>query len=217
MPGYALRVVEDRMGPRAALALPAAHRVVYVVDGGLDVSAGGPHAPLGANEAWQGGGACQLTAGDEGALAWRWELGPADRVGDPRSDAGGVLKLAREVQLETGERYLMRCDRVDFPLGGVAYTHTHRGPGIRVLLRGGFRVETGGHTIRLGPGEAWFESGPEPVYAAASDSELTSFVRVLVLPAELQGQSSIRYVRPEDQDKPRTQRYTVFVDAAIAI
>lgn len=183
MPGYALRVVEDRIGPRAALALPAAHRVVYVVDGGLDVSADGTHARLGANEAWQGGGACQFTAGGEGALAWRWE----------------------------------RCDRVDFPLGGVAYTHTHRGPGIRVLLRGGFRVETGGHTIRVGPGEAWFESGPEPVYAAASDSELTSFVRVLVLPAELEGQSSIRYVRPEDQDKPRTQRYTVFVDAPIAI
>lgn len=217
MPGYALRVVEDRIGPRAALALPAAHRVVYVVDGGVDVSADGTHARLGANEAWQGGGACQFTAGAEGALAWRWELVPADRVADPRGDAAGVLKLAREVQLETGERYLMRCDRVDFPLGGVAYTHTHRGPGIRVLLRGGFRVETGGHTIRVGPGEPWFESGPEPVYAAASDSELTSFVRVLVLPAELQGQSSIRYVRPEDRDKPRTQRYTVFVDAPIAI
>lgn len=126
MPGYALRVVEDRIGPRAALALPAAHRVVYVVGGGLDVSADGTHARRGANEAWQGGGACLFTAGGEGALAWRWELGPADRVGDPRSDAAGVLKLAREVQLETGERYLMRCDRVDFPLGGVSYGSASR-------------------------------------------------------------------------------------------
>jgi len=34
----------------------------------------------------------------------------------------------------------------------------------------------------------------------------------MVLPAHLKGQRSIRYVRDEDADKPKPQRYTVFVD-----
>jgi hypothetical protein len=65
------------------------------------------------------------------------------------------------------------------------------------------------------PGEAWFERGPEPVYAAASTAEPTSFVRVMILPVALVGKSSIRYVDPADQDKPKTQTYTVFVDQPI--
>lgn len=111
----------------------------------------------------------------------------------------------------------MRCDRVDFPLSGVAYTHTHQGPGIRCLLRGEFRVDTAGKQLLIRPGEAWFEVGPDPVYAEASASELTSFVRVMILPAALKGESSIRYVKPADQEKPRTQTYTVFLDQLIEI
>ncbi|MFM7551703.1 MAG: hypothetical protein ACKO7Q_02485, partial [Actinomycetota bacterium] len=33
---------------------------------------------------------------------------------------------------------LMRCDRVDFPADGVAFLHTHQGPGIRVQVEGRF-------------------------------------------------------------------------------
>ncbi len=109
----------------------------------------------------------------------------------------------------------MRCDRVDFPPGGIAYTHTHRGPGIRCLLAGEIRVEVNGHAHAVKPGEAWFEAGPDPVLAHASDREPTGFVRVMILPRELKGKSSIRYVRPEDQDKPKTQQYQVFCDEFI--
>ena len=111
----------------------------------------------------------------------------------------------------------MRCDRVDFPLGGIAYTHTHRGPGIRCLLQGELRVTVKGLEEVTRPGTAWFESGPEPVYAAASNTELTSFARGMVLPRELKGKSSISYVRPEDRDKPKTQQYTRFVDEFIEL
>ena len=52
---------------------------------------------------------------------------------------------------------------------------------------------------------------PDPVYAEASKTELTAFIRVMVLPRRLLGQSSIRYVKSEDADKPKTQTYTVFV------
>ena len=110
---------------------------------------------------------------------------------------------------------MMRCDRVDFPPGGIAYTHTHQGPGIRCLLAGTIRVEVDGHGRDIAPGEAWFEAGPDPVLALASRDVPTSFARCMILPRALRGKSSIRYVRPEDADKPKTQRYQVFADEPI--
>jgi hypothetical protein len=64
------------------------------------------------------------------------------------------------------------------------------------------------------PGDAWFESGREPVHAIASREAPTSFVRVSILPRELRGKSSIVYVDPAHASvKPR--RYTVHVDEPI--
>jgi quercetin dioxygenase-like cupin family protein len=120
--------------------------------------------------------------------------------------------VSRAVDLEPDQDVLLRCDRVDFPPGGVAYLHTHRGPGIRVLLHGSIRIDTDGSSHAYGPLQAWFEPGPVPVFAAASEQEATAFVRCMVLPAELRGASSIRYERPEDAGKPKAQRYQVFVD-----
>ena len=101
--------------------------------------------------------------------------------------------------VEVGDGWLMRCDRVDFPSGGIAYRHTHPGPGIRYLLHGSIRIESGGEEHEYAPGEAWFESGPEPVYAAASESEDTAFVRCLLLPREWEGKRTIGYVDPADE------------------
>jgi hypothetical protein len=106
----------------------------------------------------------------------------------------------------------MRCDRVDFPPGGVAYTHVHQGPGIRCLLHGEITVTVEGESKTIGRLGSWFEAGPNPVFAAASKTEPTAFVRVMVLPAELQGKSSITYVSEEDRAKPKPQSYTIFVD-----
>jgi hypothetical protein len=123
--------------------------------------------------------------------------------------------LAAQVEVEDG--WLMRHDRVDFPPGGVAYPHTHPGPGIRYLLYGSLRIETEGESHEYGPGEAWFESGPEPVLATSSESEDSAFVRVLLLPPEWAGKRTIRYVDPADDDRPRLQRATVFGERPIAL
>ena len=117
--------------------------------------------------------------------------------------------------VEVGDGWLFRCDRVDFPPGGVAYRHTHPGPGIRYLLHGSIRIESGGEAHEYGPGDAWFESGPEPVYAAASASEETAFVRVLLLPGEWAGKRTIRYVDPADEETLKTQRATVFLEQSL--
>jgi quercetin dioxygenase-like cupin family protein len=108
--------------------------------------------------------------------------------------------------------WLVRCDRVDFPPGGVAYVHTHPGPGLRVLLKGRIRIETQGTSHEYSPFEWWYETGPDPVYAAASETDETAFVRVLVLPQEWAGKRTIRYVDPADEDRPKLQRATVYLE-----
>jgi len=138
--------------------------------------------------------------------ALSWELGEDEPEG---------AKLSAEVDLDPSVEWVMRCDRVDFPPGGIAYTHVHRGPGIRCLLAGTIRVEVNGRAHDIAPGSAWFEAGPDPVLAVASKTGPTAFVRVMILPRELQGKSSIRYVKPEDADKPRLQTYRIFVDEII--
>ena len=137
-----------------------------------------------------------------------WELGK-----QPGPDAA----LAARVELDAQAAWLMRCDRVDFPPGGVAYRHTHPGPGVRRLLFGSIRIDTEGGSHTYGPGGAWFECGPAPVYAAASEAEPSAFVRVLLLPREWKGKRTIRYVDPADEDKPKLQRATVFFDRPVEL
>jgi hypothetical protein len=137
-----------------------------------------------------------------------WELAE-----EARPDAA----LSAPVDLDPAADWLMRCDRVDFPPGGVAYRHTHPGPGIRRLLFGELTIETGGRTRTLGPGEPWFESGPEPVLATGSAVADTAFVRVMLLPREWAGRRTIRYADPADGDKPRLQRATVLLEESIEL
>ena len=82
-------------------------------------------------------------------------------------EAEGAL-VSRFVQLDPFAAWIVRCDRIDFPLGGIAHRHTHPGPGIRYLLHGELEIETEGAPPSTGPGGAWFESGPDPVVARAS-------------------------------------------------
>ena len=110
----------------------------------------------------------------------------------------------------------MRCDRVDFGPGDVALLHGHKGGGIRCLLAGTLEVTVGDRPPRLmRPGDAWFESGREPVLARSSADAPTAFVRVSILPREIRGQSSIVYVDPADAARGRPRRYTVYVDEPI--
>ena len=124
--------------------------------------------------------------------------------------------LAAEVELEPDVEWLLRLDRVDFPPGGVAYRHTHPGPGIRCLVFGSIRIESGGEIHEYGPFEPWFERGPEPVFAAASETEPSAFVRAMLVPREWEGRRTIRYVDPADEVKPKLQRATVFLERPVA-
>ena len=63
---------------------------------------------------------------------------------------------------------------------------------------------------------AWFESGPDPVVATASSHIATSFVRVMLLPAEWAGKRSIHYLDRPDPTAP-AQTASVYLEHALAV
>ena len=210
-----LRLYEDIFSADGALgaAMPAMPRMVFVVHGSATIDG----RTFGDGEAWFGENALALTPGKAGVTCWRFELAPASAAS---GGARGRSVISREKlavsldRLPEGE-LLMRGDSVAFPPGGCAFPHMHQGPGIRCLIDGGIRIDTHGRSTSYGPGGAWFESGPEPVFAQAADRP-TRFIRVMILPRTLVGQSSIAYVNEEDRARPKSQQYKVYVDAPIA-
>jgi hypothetical protein len=203
MANHVFRLITDRLGPRSAFdsPLPAANRVLYVADGMATVTAGGVTATLAANSGWFHSGKIHVVAGAEGAVLLRYELLPMPQPDDDVAAGQGIeshVTLDAVLALDDADGYLMRCDKVELPPGGIAYTHTHQGGGIRCLLKGAFHVTVDDDTKAIAP-----------------DDQPGHFSRVMILPRRLQGQSSIRYVNATDADKPKLQKYTIFVDAFI--
>jgi quercetin dioxygenase-like cupin family protein len=111
---------------------------------------------------------------------------------------------------------VVRCDRVDFPPGGVAYRHVHPGQGVRRILHGELTIDRGDGSPRTyRAGESWHEGADDPVLATASAIGETAFVRVMLLSAEWAGRRTIRYLDPADEDKPRLQRATVLLEVPL--
>jgi hypothetical protein len=216
-PGYELRLLEDTLvgGTTFTLGDADVNRVIYVVHGSVS-SEGATYSD---DQAWHARGPQTIVAGISGATLWRFEL---SRAGDEAANLDALVgttreKLTRPLRWPVGDALLMRNDSVSFPPGGCAYLHTHEGPGIRCLIEGGIRIDTEGHSTSYGPGGAWFESGPEPVFAQAASDRPSRFIRVMILPASLRGRSSIAYVNAEDQAKPKSQVYKGFVDELIEV
>jgi hypothetical protein len=209
-----LRLYEDTLSADATLdaALPPMPRMIFVVHGTATI-AGKAHRD---GEAWFGEGAHTLRPGETGATCWRFELASTRAASGALRGSHVVSREKLAVALDTlpAGDLLMRGDSVAFPPGGCAFLHTHQGPGIRCLIEGGIRIDTHGRSTAYGPGGAWFESGPEPVFAQGADRP-TRFIRVMILPRTLLGKSSIAYVNEEDKARPKSQQYKIYVDAPI--
>jgi len=211
-----LRLYEDVLSSaeNVEFQLPPLPRFIFVVHG--SATAGGAVVNMG--EAWQGEDAITLKPGTAGVTCWRWELTRGDQ-GSTTANAPGMVtheKLTAFLETLPKGELLMRGDSVAFPPGGCAYQHRHQGPGIRCLIEGGIRIDTHGRSTSYGPGGAWYESGPDPVFAQASPDKPSRFIRVMILPRELVGKSSIRYVNESDNAKPKSQQYKIYADAPIS-
>ncbi|MGB7098592.1 MAG: hypothetical protein WBD95_07465 [Xanthobacteraceae bacterium] len=207
-----LRLYEDILPNEAELPLPALPRMIFVVHGSVTAD-----RALHDDDGWSSEDAVRLKAGAGGATIWRWELAVCDPGNFAAAGTGVISREKLSARLETLPQgaLLLRGDSVAFPPGGCAYLHRHQGPGIRCLLEGGIRIDTHGHSTSYGPGSPWYESGPDPVFAQAADRP-TRFIRVMILPVSYLGKSSVEYLREEDKDKPRTQKYNIYADMPIA-
>ena len=192
---WSLRLVEHRLEAGELLSFTGGPRVIFVRAGALRVVGADP------DQAHVGADAAVFAAEASGVQSYREALAVLvfELVPQPPPPARGRVLLEHPIALAAGRAWLMRCDRVDFVPGGVAPAHGHKGGGIRCLLRGALRVTVGAAPRRLmRPGDAWFESGREPVVAEASSTEET-LVRPLRHPARGDPrQSSIVYVDPAE-------------------
>jgi hypothetical protein len=210
-----LRLYEDVLSTAETIAfrLPPLPRFIFVVHGSATIAG----KALKAGEGWQGSGEAPIKPGPEGVTCWRWELARGDQ-GSTMANAPGMRtseKVSAYLETMPKGELLMRGDSVAFPPGGCAYTHVHQGPGIRCMIEGGIRIDTHHRSTSYGPGGAWYETGPDTVFAQAAQDRPSRFIRVMILPRALIGKSSIRYVKDEDKDKPKTQKYQIFADAPI--
>ena len=205
-----LRLYEDTLANDGAeLSLPARPYMIYVVHGSIAVA----DRISRSDEGFGGEDAALIKGGPEGATLWRWEFA-AD--GSPaatptRSSVVSREKFTARLDVLPQGALLLRGDSVAFPPGGCAYLHRHQGPGIRCLLDGGIRIDTHGRSTSYGPGSPWFENGPEPVFAQATDRP-TRFIRTMILPMAYLARSSVEYLREEDKAKPKTQSYKIYAD-----
>jgi len=211
-----LRLYEDVLSSaeNVEFQLPPLPRFIFVVHGSAVIDG----KTVNEGEAWQGEGAALVKPGPGGVTCWRFELARGDQ-GSTTANAPGMItheKLTAFLETLPKGELLMRGDSVAFPPGGCAYLHSHQGPGIRCLIEGGIRIDTHRRSTSYGPGGAWYESGPDPVFAQAASDTASCFIRVMILPRALNGKSSIQYVNEEDKTKTKTQQYKIYADAPIA-
>ena len=116
-----LALYEDVLSDGAALALPAAARMIFLVHGGATI--GG--RALRDGEAWHGEGAATVHAAATGATCWRFDF-----ASPPAGTPAGVTsrqKLSAPLDTLPAGELLLRGDSVAFPPGGCAYHTAIRG------------------------------------------------------------------------------------------
>lgn len=207
-----LHLFEDNIAAGQKLTLSdTVARAIYVIGGAIS----NDEQEFVCDNGFVADGATTLTAGSAGASLWRWDLSKADQeVSTHRI----TVKLSGQVpkNLATSNSFL-RLDSVAFPPEGTAMLHTHQGPGIRCLREGMVRIDTDGASISYGPGGAWFEAGPLPVFLQADHTIPSRFIRAMVLPKTLLGKSSIHYVNEEDRAKPKSQSYRSYGEIGLKL
>lgn len=199
-----LRLIEDWPVAGTTETLPpGTPRALYVAAGAVSING----AEIGSDEGCVSIDELTIEVGDNGATVWRCEMvdaaSPASFMG---SRGATILEGAIDgALLQAGA--LIRLDSVAFPPNGTAMLHTHQGPGIRRVIDGTIRIDTEGNSSAYGPGGAWFETGPDEVFAQANETQSSRFIRTMILPDSLVGTSSISYARDEDKNKPKSQSY----------
>jgi hypothetical protein len=193
---YALNLYHDQIGAdpikgagATSAALPAAHRMLYVRHGRVEING----RVLGADDAIYADGAVSLKSTGAWSQIWRWELAqlnaaPVLAQGESVLTHLRMARIITTLHMPPGSQWLFRLDQINTPAGRIADRHQHPGPGIRCLLEGSFNVQQDAESVRdVAPGDAWWETGSDTVIAWGSRQMATRFLRGMILPAECEG------------------------------
>ncbi|MBL8697362.1 MAG: hypothetical protein JNK67_03260 [Alphaproteobacteria bacterium] len=207
-----LALFEDKIVPGRSLAWRPAPRVIYVRGGSVRVRDAAATHPLTVDRCalFQG----ELAVSGDGEI-WTFEISAAALAAMDDDDKRRTI-LAAEIDLDATKPVLFRADRVDFLPDGVTPRHGHKGSGIRRLLFGRLVAEIGHEVRRIESGQAWFESGRDPVIGR-NIAPASAFVRGLALPVELKGQPTFIPWTPEEASKPRGVRPQPFFDEIVTL
>lgn len=197
-------LLEDVLDPAKPLRLPEGPRALYLHDGQARVG----DRPVSPDAALFTESAIEVTGH---GTVWRFEVArrPLDWSVAPEDRAR--LLLARPLARDPSRPFVLRLDRVDFIPDADTPAHGHYGQGIRRLVGGRLLLRIGDRVERRNPGEAWFETGEEPVTARGLMPD-TAFIRALVMNPDMQGKSSFLAWTAEDATRPRNVAYRLFVD-----
>ena len=208
-----LALLEDVLAAGTSLAMPARARAVFARRGPIRIAEAGSAVVLEAGQCRLFETAISLYGPGE---AWTFELSAwGHEMGVAAEERDRVI-LAALIDRDPGVPVLVRADRVDFPPGAVTPKHGHKGPGIRRLIEGSLLAEIGDQAHRIDAGDAWFETGHDPVVGRTL-APASAFVRVMVLdPALLGGPTFIPWT-PEEAGKPRGTERTPFFDTVVTV
>jgi quercetin dioxygenase-like cupin family protein len=208
-----LALLEDILTAGQSLPLPARPRAVFARRGPMRVAQAKGEVVLEAGTCRLFEAAISLQGPGE---AWTFELSASgsELVITP-AERDRVI-LARLIDRDPGEPALMRADRVEFPPDVVTPKHGHKGPGIRRLIQGRLVAEIGDQVQRIDAGDAWFESGRDPV-VGLTVAPASAFVRVMALDPALLGESTFIPWTPEEAAKPRATDRVLFFDTVVTI
>jgi hypothetical protein len=216
----ALNFYHDQIDASGAArsTLPAAHRLLYVRHGKLEING----QAMSADAAIYCEGPATLRSAGEWSQVWRWDLAPVNTAPLLHEGAGVLssLRMARVIStlaLNAGTSWLFRLDQINTAAGRIADRHQHPGPGIRCLVEGAFNVQQDAESARdLGPGDAWWETGSDTVIAWSARQMAAKFMRGMVLPTECEGKATGTWLSGEVAAPPRGT-WKLYVDRVIAV
>jgi hypothetical protein len=202
--------VTDRPVSDEPFDLPAGpYRFIYAMEGRASVASEAGEQSCAADDGLFATGPTRISG--EGRV-WIYEVDP---TGAPPAFDPSII-LSHSFTLDFGGPWLVRADRIESPSGAATPRHGHRGPGIRRLIYGRLLAEVGEAWERIEAGQAWFETGRDPVVGSNIHTGNSAFVRVMVLPIELQGgKSSFMPASPEEAAKPRAVTNRLFGECVI--
>ncbi len=112
--------------------------------------------------------------------------------------------------------WIVRCDRVDFPPGGIAHRHVHPGAGVRRILFGELTIDRGDGRPRTYTTRGVVARGCGRSRARHRIDDRGHRVRAgPAPPGGVGGRRTISYLDPADEDKPRLQRATVLLEVPL--